>query len=72
MCSLVRMRIILSVAVQHKWHLSNIDMKTAFLETIEVQRNVHVVPLQDSEDYRCFVWLLLTASYGLISSNAIW
>lgn len=63
------MRIILSTAVLRKWRLSKLDVKLAFFLTGDAERDVYVVSFHKSGDRGRYVWLLLTAAYGM--SNAI-
>lgn len=55
-----------------KWRLTKIDVKTAFFQTGQAARDVYVVPPKKCKDRHQVLWLLLTASYGLVSSNAKW
>lgn len=72
MCPPLGFRIIASIASICKWRLSKLDVKTAFLQTGEANRDVYVVPPVESNDRNRFLWLLLTASCGLVNANAKW
>lgn len=72
MCPPLGFRIIASLASIRKWRLSKIDVKTAFLQTGQAERDVYVVPPTESSDRNKCLWLLLTASYGLVNANAKW
>lgn len=53
-----------------KWKISKLDVKSAFLQTGNAHRDVYVRPLRESTDrFKC-LWLLLTASYGMVNANA--
>ena len=49
--------------------LVKIDFFSAFIQTVEAKRDVYVIPPRESSG-KCFYWLLLTAAYGLVNSNA--
>lgn len=49
---------------------SKIDVNSAFVQTVNAHRDVYVIPPRDPTDrFKCLL-LLLTASYGLVNSNA--
>lgn len=58
-------------ASQRKWKLSKIDFKSAFLHNGSVQRYLNAIPPRELSE-KSKIWLLLTASYGLLNSNAKW
>lgn len=70
MCIHVDMRILIPTAALHGWHLHQLDVKSAFLQTGKAERHVFVEPSLDSTDRSPAQWLLLTAAYGLPNSNA--
>lgn len=47
-------------------------MKAAFLQTGEAKREVYVRPPSESRMRSTHIWLLLTAAYGIVNSNAKW
>lgn len=69
MCSPVGVRALLSTAALRKWRRTKLDVKTAFLQTARASRDVYVVPPRESRDRGKFLWLLLTAAYGLVNEN---
>lgn len=70
MCPPAGFRLVTSVASIKKWRLTLIDVKTAFFQTGSAGREVCVVtPMEGQERGKC-LWLLLTAAYGLVNSNA--
>ncbi len=71
MCSPVGVRVVYVVATIYGWIVIRIDGKTAFLQTGRASRNVYVIPPRESF-CKDELWLLLTAVYGLINSNAKW
>ena len=70
MCPPSGIRIMLAVASMSLWLITKADVKSAFLQTGQAQRDVYVVPPRESND-RSHYWLLLTAAYGLVN-NAKW
>lgn len=45
-------------------------MKSGFLQTGAAKRSVYVIPPHKSADRFCCLWLLFSASYGLVNANA--
>lgn len=70
-CPPTGIRILLSLATLFQWCLAKIDFESAFLQTGRAKRDVYVVPPRES-NHKNFLWLLLTASYGLVNANAKW
>lgn len=70
MSASMSVRILVSIAVLWKWRLSRVEAKSAFLQTGAAERSVHVIPRRKSADRFRFLWLLLTALYGLANANA--
>ena len=70
-CPPTVIRLLLSVASPMKWTVTKIDFKAAFLQTGMAQRDVYVVPRNEIER-KNYYWLLLTASYGVLNTNAKW
>lgn len=64
MCSPTGVRMVLLIASLEKWRLTNADVKAAFIQTVQAQRNVYAIPPKESTDDG-FVWLLITVAYGL-------
>lgn len=71
MCSPTGVRIVLSFESLKKWRLSKAEVKSAFLQTGKVRCDVYVIPSCESGD-RALYWLLLIATYGLVSANSRW
>ena len=66
------LRIVESVASLHGWKVHKADVKSAFLQTGAAMRDVFVKPPRESGMRSTHMWLLLTAAYGLVNSNAKW
>lgn len=71
MCQPFCVRIVLSIVYLFKWNLNKADLKSAFLQTEEIQREVFVISPRESTD-RLDYWLLLTAAYGFVDANVKW
>ena len=70
-CPPLGMRILLSTSVLCNFFITKVDIKSAFLQSGEAQRDVYVVPPRESAK-KYFYWLLKVASYGLVNANAKW
>lgn len=70
-CAPTGIRILLSLATLFQCCLAKIDFESAFLQNGIAKRDVYVVPPRESNDKK-ILWLLLTASYGLVNANAKW
>ena len=68
-CPPVVIRIPLSIGSILKLCLAKIDVKSAFLQKGTAMRDVYVVPPRECSS-RSVYWLLLTAEYLLVNSNA--
>ena len=71
-CPPTGLRILESIASLFSWKIHRADVKAAFLQTGEAQRNVYVRPPKESQMKSTHLWLLLTAAYGLVNANAKW
>ena len=70
MCAPMGVRLLISIAAVKKWRITKVDVKSAFLQTGAAERQVFVIPPGESKDRFKSLWLLLTASYGLVNANA--
>lgn len=74
-CSISRpsgFRIIASVVSVCKWSVTKIDLQRSFRQTVQAERDVYGPPQMERAYRGKSLWLLLTASYGLINGNAKW
>lgn len=71
MCAPMGIRIVLMLASLCGWKVAKADVKSAFLQTGRAARDVYVVPPRESKQ-KNVLWLLLSAAYGLVNSNAKW
>ena len=70
-CPPTGIRILVSVATIMKWPFAKIDFVSAFLQTGDAKRDVHVISPRECRR-RSNYWLLLTSAYGLVNANAKW
>lgn len=70
-CSPLGIRVLLTLAVIFRFVIAKIDARSAFLQTGEAMRDVYVIPPRECKS-RMYYWLLETAVYGLVNSNAKW
>ena len=61
----------MSICVIHHCFLSNIDVKSAFLQSGKAERDAYVKPPRECTEKR-FIWLLDVATYGIDNANAKW
>lgn len=70
-CPPTGIRIFSSIANLSKWSPSNIDFKSAFLQTGNAQRDVNVIQPKECSNRQHYS-LLLNASYGLVNADGKW
>lgn len=58
------MRVLLSIAAEHKWTVRKVDVKSAYLQAKEFNRYVFVRPPHEESD-KDVLWKLLVSTYGL-------
>lgn len=71
-CPPTGLRILESIASVHGWRVYKADVSAAFLQTGKAERDVYVRPPRESPAKTTHLWLLLTASHGLVNANAKW
>ena len=59
------MRILLTIAASKQWVIKTTDIKSAFLQGKELNRNVYLKPPKESEAPDGIIWKLKHCSYGL-------
>lgn len=69
-CPPAGLRIVESVASLFGWNVYKSDVKSAFLQTGNAERQIYVKPPRECKMRSTHLWLLLTAAYGLV--NAKW
>ena len=55
-----------------KWHCFSIDIKTAFLQKKNIDRDVYVKPSKEAECNVNVLWKLNTTIYGLNGASRSW
>lgn len=69
-CPQMGLIIVESIASLNGWTFYKVYVKSVFLQTGKVYQYVYVYPPRESMKRETHMWLLLTAGYGLDSSNA--
>ena len=59
------MRILLAIAAYRKWPVKTTDIKSAFLQGKDIERDVYVVPPKEAQSGPWKVWKLRKSLYGL-------
>lgn len=71
-CPPTGLRMVKYIASLYGWTIYKSDVKAAFLATGKEDRDLYVGPPVESSMKVTHMWLLLTAVYGLVNSNAKW
>ena len=69
-CSREGIRITLATMASHKWQLQSLDIKTAFLQGKQIQRNVFLLPPKEANTDN--LWHLKKCVYGLADASRYW
>ena len=67
----VNLRIQLTLAVQNNWIMCSADVQAAFLQSIDLDREVYVRPVAEA-NHQGLLWRLKKPMYGLGDSGRIW
>lgn len=67
----IRIRFISSTSTIQKWIIVIVDSRVLFLQTVSGQRDVNGIPPGESK-YGNLLWILETADFRSINSNAKW
>ena len=59
------LRLLISIAVMEKWIVKTTDIKSAFLQGKEIERDVYIKPPRESKTPKGFIWKLKHGLYGL-------
>lgn len=65
------MRLLLSIAAEHRWKVYKMDVKSAYLQAKGFGRNIYVRPPREEND-STGLWKLLVPAYGLTDSGRLW
>ena len=69
-CSKDSFRVINAIVAQKQWKLNTIDIKTAFLQGEELDREVYLYPPKEANTNR--IWKLKKCVYGLADASLKW
>ena len=69
-CSKESLRLILSTIAHNKWKINAVDIKTAFLQGEEIDRELCMLPLKEANTNN--MWHLKKYPYGLVDASHKW
>ena len=69
-CSKTNLRTVLAIAATNKWRVKSVDIKSAFLQGKEIEREVIVKPPKEAGSGK--LWKLKKALYGLNDAAREW
>jgi hypothetical protein len=69
-CSKTNLRTVLAIAATNKWRVKSVDIKSAFLQGREIEREVTVKPPKEAGTSK--LWKLKKALYGLNDAAREW
>ena len=69
-CAHESLRLIIALTAQHQWELHAMDIKTAFLQGQNMDREVYVVPPKEANSNG--IWLLNKYVHGLSDASLYW
>ena len=69
-CSKEGLRIVLTIITANSWTLNSLDIKTAFLQGKEINREIFVQPSHEANTNN--LWKLLKTVYGLADASRSW
>ena len=69
-CGKSNLRMILTIAATNKWKVCSLDIKSAFLQGRELEREVYVKPPKEYDDG--YLWKLNKTMYGLKDAPREW
>ena len=70
-CSKDSVRMLLAVAVSKDWHLHSLDVKAAFLQGKQIERDIYIKPPKEFREKDC-IWKLNKLVYGLCDASRSW
>jgi hypothetical protein len=70
-CGSDSLRLILTIMAQRQWQIHTMDIKTAFLQGSEIDREIYVRPPPEA-DQKGIVWQLRKCVYGLSDASLSW
>ena len=66
------MKLILSLAAENGYSICLADIKTAFLQTQGINREIYVKPPREANAHRNTYWKLKKTTYGLVDGPIVW
>ena len=69
-CSKHFLRLILALIASNNWLIHSIDIKSAFLQGMSIDREIFIKPPTEAKS--CNLWLLLQCPYGLADASRNW
>ncbi|KAL2093504.1 hypothetical protein ACEWY4_010816 [Coilia grayii] len=70
-CATESLRLLLAVICQRKWTLHSMDIKAAFLQGVELSRDIYIRPPSEA-DCKGTLWKLKKCVYGLADASLYW
>ncbi len=64
-------RILLSIVDQNSWKFSDVDITTAFQQSVSIYRIMYAM-LPSEESKRSVLWCQTATAYGLADSERLW
>ena len=66
------LKVVLTMVAQHDWEITTIDIKSAFLQGNNIERNVYVIPPKEAGVGSDRLWRLRKTVYGLNDAARAW
>ena len=70
-CQKECLRLLLVVLVSHNWHMHSIDIKSAYLQGLDMSRKLYLEPPPEA-NCAGSIWLLLKCPYGISDAGRLW
>lgn len=70
-CASESLRLLLAVICQNKWQVNSMDIKSAFLQGMELSRDIYIRPPPEAGVDNA-LWKLKTCVYGLADASLYW
>ena len=67
----INLRLMLAICVQNGWTMCSSDVQAAFLQSVELDREVYVKPVKEA-NHQGLLWKLKKPMYGLGDSGRFW
>ena len=69
-CSKENLRIVLAIISSHQWQASSLDVKSAFLQGNQIDRDLYLKPPKEADAGN--LWKLKTTVHGLSDASRVW